>query len=917
MQEAAPDELSVCEESVAAEPDSYDAYLCFYYRAATAQTFAAAEPRLLELAEGAELPWPLLVAGHVALTRGGAGDLDRAEARYLQAIAGFAAHGIDLGEVVARTNLRTIYLLQGDRDRAAAEVAAALEVVASSDDREAITRAAVLEASHLMDTGGDLTRAHSALQRAERAVFPDGPYRLKDLVLSQLGNLSFSLGALDEAAATYERLLELKAEAGDPVGVATIEFNFANARLTQLEEHPVAGARDEVERLLMRSLETARREGDSIAEARALERLVKLWRGEPRRARRAIDRCLEIADQTELPIPRMGCLWALAWLEASSGDATAAERASDAAIRLALELEDDLFLTYAWQERLQLVWTILPHERARAEAFRALDAIEALREAQTDPLRRAELFTNWTRDYHRLAGRLLGLETPDRAGAFEVAERMRGRVLLETLRSARHSAEPADVAESESAYREVLREIARQQRRLLDRALLGDDRRRVTAELERLELEAEEKRSQLVSSGIVSPILPAALARLEAVQRELADDEAMILFLVGLKRDLFGQEAGGAWVLLTTPDQVGSFPIPDRLELEDTVPIFAGLCARGRVDEAPAATALYRQLLAAPLAALPRETKRLVLLPDGVLHHLPFSVLRAGSEEPTLGERFELVSVPSATLWIDLRNRAPATGERPALVLADPALPPRREPADQGSDGALLADGLRASGLPYARREGRRVKRSLPGSELRMGAAASESSVKEADLGSFQLLHFAAHAVADETVPARSFVLLAPGSAHEDGLLQAREISRLDLGDHIVVLSACRTAAGRILSGEGVMSLARAFFEAGARTVVGSQWPLRDDEALQVLGSFYEELGRGASVAAAMREARRRAIEEGLPARAWAGVLVLGDGNAGVRVETSRLGPGWVLVLLAAVSAAVLLFAHRRRSERA
>lgn len=120
-------------------------------------------------------------------------------------------------------------------------------------------------------------------------------------------------------------------------------------------------------------------------------------------------------------------------------------------------------------------------------------------------------------------------------------------------------------------------------------------------------------------------------------------------------------------------------------------------------------------------------------------------------------------------------------------------------------------------------------------------------------------------------------------------------------------------------------SLARAFFEAGARTVVASRWPLRDDEALQLFSSFYEELERGAKVAAAMREARCRAVAEGLPARAWAGALVLGDGNATVRVESTGRRPRSGIVLPATAAALLLLslafglrrVAHRRRRARA
>ncbi len=127
--------------------------------------------------------------------------------------------------------------------------------------------------------------------------------------------------------------------------------------------------------------------------------------------------------------------------------------------------------------------------------------------------------------------------------------------------------------------------------------------------------------------------------------------------------------------------------------------------------------------------------------------------------------------------------------------------------------------------------------------------------------------------------PIESAVFLAPGDATEDGWLQPREIAALDLRGRLVVLSACESAGGSVLSGEGPLSLARAFFAGGAGAVVATRWPLRDDDAALIMGRFYEALGAGEGAASALRLARLDAIERGLPAAAWAGVVLLGDGR--------------------------------------
>ena len=173
-------------------------------------------------------------------------------------------------------------------------------------------------------------------------------------------------------------------------------------------------------------------------------------------------------------------------------------------------------------------------------------------------------------------------------------------------------------------------------------------------------------------------------------------------------------------------------------------------------------------------------------------------------------------------------------------------------------------------------------------------------------------MHFATHAVADDASPDRSAVLLAKTAGDDDGRLRPSEVAALDLHARAIVLSACRTAAGPVASGEGVLSLARAFFEGGARTVVASHERLRDDEAERLFEWFYAHLRQGETMGGALRSARRRALSEGVPAATWAGVVLLGDGD--VVLEPRPPVPWRLPLLLAGVTAAAIgLWARRRR----
>ena len=184
------------------------------------------------------------------------------------------------------------------------------------------------------------------------------------------------------------------------------------------------------------------------------------------------------------------------------------------------------------------------------------------------------------------------------------------------------------------------------------------------------------------------------------------------------------------------------------------------------------------------------------------------------------------------------------------------------------------------------------------------------------------MLHVAAHAIADETHPERSGIVLARGDAREDGLLQAREIATLDLDGGIVVLSACYTAGGAVLSGEGVLSLARAFFEAGAHAVVGSRWPLRDAEAATLFDAFYRHLARGASLSEALKASQDEARAAGRPASGWAALVLLGNGdlrpfaNAPTPEEHAWSASIAGLVVTVLAAAAVTLQRRRRRVDR-
>jgi CHAT domain-containing protein len=351
--------------------------------------------------------------------------------------------------------------------------------------------------------------------------------------------------------------------------------------------------------------------------------------------------------------------------------------------------------------------------------------------------------------------------------------------------------------------------------------------------------------------------------------------------------------------------------------LEQQVSVFLGMLRRRDGSEVRGAERLGEVLMGDAFREVGDSIRRLVIVPDGCLHRLPFEALRPAPGREPLGVDHELAYAPSITLWTRWQSGEETAPQARVLALADPDLATVLEPSGERTVDPWV-EGLRLGPLPHARREARSMVRSLrSGSRLVSGSEATERFLKKARLNEFGLLHFAAHAVVDPEKPERSAVLLAPGAPDEDGFLQIREIVDLDLDGQVVFLTTCRSASGTFIEGEGVLGLARAFFQAGARAVVGSLWPLRDDEAAALMEQFARHLGEGKSLAAALAEARRERIRSGAPVAAWSGLIVLGDGDlipvpAG---ESRGRDLTWILAIAAVVAVTTVALLYRLRTR--
>jgi len=430
----------------------------------------------------------------------------------------------------------------------------------------------------------------------------------------------------------------------------------------------------------------------------------------------------------------------------------------------------------------------------------------------------------------------------------------------------------------------------------LVQALLARERARGSGEDASEAFEALERgRARVLLSALGPAGDGGGSGRMAAGAREsLALDEAVVSYLVAPE---------GLVGFVVTTGGVRAVALPgDETTLGRRIENYVEMLAGGDEASIDALGArLSRDLLEPLFPFLPRETHHLIFVPDGALHILPFETLPSpggGAEARPVRRLVEGYAVSYAPSAVALsRLGAPRSGpdtRRDLLMLAAPTVPEDLRAAHGGATPRLFVElfeqeGLRLPGLPNSALEADQVSRFVGrDSEIDVGPDASEARFKAAALDRFRIVHLAAHGLVSPLRPDRSALLLASsGGDAEDGLLHAFEIRRLGLDADLVVLSACRTARGRVVGGEGAQGLARAFLAAGARSVLASLSSVDDEHTARLMESFYEGLAGGLTEAEALRRAKlaMKGSARGGAFRHWAPFVLIGRGNAPIHLD--------------------------------
>ena len=270
-------------------------------------------------------------------------------------------------------------------------------------------------------------------------------------------------------------------------------------------------------------------------------------------------------------------------------------------------------------------------------------------------------------------------------------------------------------------------------------------------------------------------------------------------------------------VFVMTADSIKAVML-NRVSLENSVREFRASLANPVSGSYETESRQLYERLFKPVAGL-LHVRKLVIVPHGILHYLPFNALH--SENAYLIDDYSIRIEPSAGVLELIKDRVSKT-ENSMLVLGNPDL------------------GNPALDLKYAQQEAVAIARLMPDAKVLLRGDATGRFVKLQGRR-YSIIHFATHGIFDPDEPLNSALALAPEQG-DNGRLTVGDLYNLNLDANLVTLSACETALGKVSNGDDVVGFTRGFLYAGSRSIVASLWSVDDQSTAMLMQDFYRNL---------------------------------------------------------------------------
>jgi CHAT domain-containing protein/tetratricopeptide (TPR) repeat protein len=809
------------------------------------------------------------------------GDLASALRAFEDALAIYQALGHQQGEARMFNETGLIYGRTGDSDRALVYFERALAIQRARKDHTFLV--VLNNVGIAYKNVGDYDRALDAYQEA--LTFPDMALdrNLHATLLNNAGNLQHLLGHDREALGLHLQALGLARQIGS-AEVEARSLNTIGQTYFSLGEYNTALTYQQESLALRRSLRDLPGQAASLtAMGRTLARL-----GEADRAYASLLEGLALLRSIREQYSEPDTLRSLATIDRDRGN-----------VPLALD-------------------------RIKA----AVDLDEQLRERITSPELRATFVASELDKYELYIDLLEQESAADPTGghaaeAFDVSERARARVLLESLLDARvdlrQGVDPV-VLDRERSLQKQLATVSGQISRALAAPGATGPPAGLVQSFERLTGEYQQHlalmRRQSARYADMTHPQPLEAAQ---IQRAVIDDGTVLLeFELGEAK---------SWLWALTPTTLTSVELPPRREIDAAArQLYENLTARQR--HAGEASAAYAQRVGAADAALDGRAaavsrllfqgvaarletewrgKRLAIVAAGSLEYVPFAALPSPTGGRTLiASRHEIIKIPSASVLAVLRSES---AQRPPAaytlaIVADPvfeATDPRVTAASRPTPDATPRAGDLAEGpagtndaadrrgglarLPFSRDEANAIAALVGGKGVfeAVDFDATRAAALGGALAGARIVHLATHGILDSARPSLSglvFSLVNQHGQRQDGFVRLPDIYNMRLDADLVVLSACQTALGKDIKGEGLIGLTRAFMYAGTPRVVASLWEVSDLATAELMKKFYAGMLRQhLPAAAALRDAQLQMAQDPRWASPyyWAGFVFQGD----------------------------------------
>src|SRR5262245_2241918 len=813
---------------------------------------------------------------NIGLVYGSLGERRKALDKYNEALPILRAIGDRRREATTLNNIGVAYYSLGEMQKALDKYNEALPIKRTIGDRYG-------EASILNNIGsiyrslGEMQKALDKYNEALPIARAIGDRRGEAVILNNIGTVYHSLGETRKALDKYNEALPIRRTISDRDGEAAALNNIGMA-------YHALGETQKALDIFNEALPISREIGARSREGQTLHNIGTTYNllGEAQKALDKFNEALSIRRAIAARSEEAQTLLRIAQLEQKRGDPT----------------------------------------QARQSIEQAISIIESIRANISGRGLRASFFASQQEFYQSYIDMLMKMQqqSPDAAFdalALEVGERARARSLLELLTESRadlRQGVDSSLLERERSLQELLNAKAAAQFALLSQKHTPAQAEAVAKEIDSLTTEYEELRAQIRARSPRYAVLtqPQPL-NLAEIQRQVLDPDTLLL------EYSLGDEA--SYLFTVSHTSIISHRLPKRVEIEaatrrvrelltapqpqqgDTEAKYQARVKEAREGYWTQAAELSRMLLGPVASQLGK--KRLAIVADGALQYVPFAALPApstgnderrssGAEPQPLFVEHEIVSLPSASTLATLRRET--AGRKPAAkslaVLADPVFTDddarvrrdagkaeakektRSADSDETDIGFLqMTRSGRETGVVGAeagfgrligtRHEAAAISALVPERE-RMQALdfeASRATALRPELGEYRIVHFATHGMLNNIHPELSGIVLSlvdEAGQRRDGFLRLQDIYNMKLPAELVVLSACQTALGKEIKGEGLIGLARGFMYAGAPRIVASLWKVDDRATSELMKRFYQGmLGPEAlSPAGALRQAQ-------------------------------------------------------------